>query len=91
MLDIQTQIENCLGELNPHYVMVINESHLHRGHRHGGVDSHFAVVIVSEHFEGLSLVKRHRLIYSMLDSFMKSSVHALKISAYTPQEWGKET
>jgi BolA-like protein 1 len=48
-------------------------------------EGHFAVRIVSEAFEGVSLVKRHQLIYSLLADEMLS-LHALNIEARTPAE-----
>jgi BolA family transcriptional regulator, general stress-responsive regulator len=50
-------------------------------------DSHFSLIIVSEHFKDLNQVARHRLIYKTIGEEMKRSVHALTIKAFTPQEF----
>ena len=49
---------------------VINESHLHAGHRSspGTGDSHFRVLIVSAAFAGTSRVARHRAVNKLLDA-----------------------
>lgn len=61
--------------------------------RHSGVkgsdgETHFNVKVVSEEFEGKSLVKRHRMIYSLLQDELQSGLHALSIVANTPSEAG---
>ncbi|KAL3503665.1 hypothetical protein ACH5RR_038114 [Cinchona calisaya] len=54
----------------------------------GGSDgeTHFNVNVVSEEFKGKSLVKRHRLIYGLLQDELQSGLHALSIVANTPSE-----
>ena len=52
----------------------------------GGGD-HYQVAIVSSAFEGLSLVKRHQLVYKAVDSAMSSeAIHALSLKTNTPDE-----
>lgn len=52
----------------------------------GGGD-HYQVAIVSTAFEGLSLVKRHQLVYKAVDSAMSSeAIHALSLETNTPSE-----
>jgi len=53
-----------------------------------GDGSKFEAQVVSEHFDGLSTIKRHKLVYAALDEHIKSgAIHALSIKAYTPDEW----
>lgn len=68
-------------------VQVINESHLHQGHRgdDGTGESHFKLIIVSPSFEGVGRVQRHRLVHGILGE-TAASIHALSIEAYTPTE-----
>ncbi len=64
-----------------------DESHLHAGHAgaaSGG--GHFKIRILSPHFEGMSLVKRHRAIYSALNKHFPDAIHALTIEAISPNE-----
>ncbi len=52
----------------------------------GGGD-HYQVAIVSSAFAGLSLVKRHQLVYKAVDSAMSSeAIHALSLDTSTPEE-----
>lgn len=55
----------------------------------GGGD-HFAMVVVSERFEGLPLVRRHRLVYDALGDLMRAEVHALSLRTLTPAEHEEE-
>lgn len=76
-----------LEALSPSEVEVQDDSHLHVGHvgaRDGG--GHFSVRIVSERFQGLAPLARHRLVYAALDEMMNGPIHALAIIALTPDE-----
>jgi len=50
-------------------------------------ETHFNVNVVSEEFEGRSLLKRHRLVYAVLaDELQTGGVHALSLVTKTPSE-----
>lgn len=75
-------------ELSPESLEIIDRSHEHAGHegaKAGG--GHFDVIIVSERFNDMSTVQRHRAIYDALGDAMKTEIHALSIRAYTPEEF----
>lgn len=80
--------EKLLQALQPTRLDVINESHLHAGHRNspGTGESHFRVLVVSPVFAGKSRVDRHRLVNETLALELKAKVHALAIKAYAPGE-----
>ena len=76
-----------LKALAPCEVDVRDDSHLHAGHvgaREGG--GHFSVRIVAEQFKGLAPLARHRRVYAALDEMMAGPIHALAITALTPEE-----
>jgi len=77
-----------LQALQPTRLDIVNESHLHAGHRNspGTGESHFRVLIVSPEFAGKSRVERHRLVNTALAAELKGKVHALAIAAYAPGE-----
>ena len=53
-----------------------------------GDGSKFEAHVVSESFEGIGAVKRHQMIYAVLEDHIKSgAIHALTIKAFTPTEW----
>ena len=81
-------IETALGEaLEPTAVLVKDQSHLHAGHA-GAEDGrgHFDVIIISPLFDGKSRIQRHRLVFDAVGDLMTTDIHALSISAYTPEE-----
>lgn len=76
-------------ELEPMVLEIEDVSHQHAGHaamQDQAKETHFNVKIVSAKFEGLSLVKRHRLVYELLNAELQSGLHALSITVKTPLE-----
>lgn len=81
---IRSQLEHALPT---QVVELIDDSHRHAGHA-GARDGkgHFRVRIVSPAFTGLRTLQRHQLVYRSLGDLMQSDIHALSITALTPQE-----
>ncbi|MGJ8662696.1 MAG: BolA family protein [Marinicella sp.] len=50
---------------------------------------HYDALVVSQDFEGMMKIKRHRLIYQALGDHMIVDIHALSIKAMTPAEYKK--
>ena len=88
----EEKLHNLLTkQLSASYVKVVDESELHAGHA-GALktgESHFAVIVVSNQFQGKSLVERHRLVYQVLKQPLKNKIHALRIQTYTNDEWSR--
>jgi BolA protein len=83
---MQQRIEGKLGEaLAPVHLEVINESAMHSVPP--GSETHFKVLVVSDAFEGLALVARHRRVNEVLRDELRCGVHALSIRALTPSQW----
>ncbi|KQV82514.1 BolA family transcriptional regulator [Massilia sp. Root351] len=73
--------------LQPAELVLEDESALHAGHAgaaSGG--GHYQLRIVSDKFEGLKLVTRHRLVYDSVHDMMRGEIHALAITALAPSE-----
>lgn len=82
----QQRIEKILTEkLQPAILQVENESHMHSVPANS--ETHFKVLIVSEHFQGLSRIDRQRHVNELLALELKSGLHALTQRALTPSEW----
>lgn len=67
-------------------VQVEDDSHLHAGHegaKSGG--KHFRVTVSSAKFVGLNTLARHRLVYDAVSDWMNKEIHALAITARTPE------
>jgi acid stress-induced BolA-like protein IbaG/YrbA len=52
-----------------------------------GDGQHFAAIIVSAAFAGLSRVKQHQLVYAALGDRMREEIHALSMQTLTPEQW----
>ena len=53
-----------------------------------GDGSHYEVVVVSDAFEGKSMLEEQRMIYALLTTQIASgAIHAINIRAYTRAEW----
>ncbi len=72
--------------LQPIELEVIDDSHLHAGHAGAREGGHYTVRILSERFEGMGRVARHRLVYDALQGLIRSGIHALAIQARSPHD-----
>ena len=73
--------------LKPVSLTIEDESHLHAGHAGAKTGmGHFHVVVVAEAFEGLRMLRRHRLIYDAVGNLMKTDIHDLRIDAKASSE-----
>ena len=72
--------------LAPDVLDVQDDSHLHAGHAGAREGRHISVQVVSERFNGLSRVARHRLDYDCLGPLIARGIHALAIDAKAPSE-----
>ena len=52
-----------------------------------GSESKYEVKIISDVFDKKSTIQRHKIVYALLDSYIKTGeIHALTIKAMTPSE-----
>lgn len=74
-------------ELMPSALELQDRSANHAGHM-GNVSGggHFTALIVSDAFTGLSLVDRHRKVYSILGGWMGREIHAFSMTTLTAKE-----
>ena len=85
--DTAIALERRLAPLAPARLEIRDDSDKHVGH--AGASSgagHFSMMIVSEHFLGLTRLARHRAILERVGDLIPYPVHALSIEAYTPDE-----
>lgn len=71
----------------PTELLIKDQSQLHAGHE-GAKDGkgHFDVTIVSQAFDGVPRVQRHRMVYEALGKLIETDIHALRIKAFAPSE-----
>jgi BolA protein len=84
----ETIHEKLTLALHPVHLDVENESRMHSVP--AGSETHFKVIIVSDAFEGLGPVDRHRRVHEALAAELRKGLHALTIRALTPAQWSEQ-
>ena len=73
--------------LAPTRLVIDDQSARHAGHQPDAAEeSHFAVKVVSAVFSGKNRIERHRLIHGLLAEELAGGVHALAVTARSPEE-----
>lgn len=76
------QIEAKLGAVsNPMYPEVVDENYRHNVP--AGFESHFRVVLMSDHLTDECFLSRHCVVYGTLTEELPNTVHALTLYTYT--------
>jgi len=84
---VVASIERRLAGLEPDLLEIYDDSAEHAGHAGAqGGGGHYQVLIVSRRFLGQSRVTRHRMVYEALSGMMQQQIHAVAITALTPEE-----
>ena len=81
--------KNLREQLDAEHIEIIDESHLHRGHKAAGGGGHYSVKIISQKFENLNVMDRIRLVHKALNEEMTGTpklIHALQVKTFTPKE-----
>lgn len=84
--------KNLRKHLEAQYVEIIDESHLHRGHKAAGGGGHYSIKVVSPKFENLNVMERIRLVHKALEVEMTGTpklIHALQVKTFSPEEASK--
>ena len=82
---IRTRLTAALA---PSRLELVDESARHAGHagaRPQG-ETHFRLLIVSATFAGKTRLQRQRMVFDVLAELMRTDIHALSITALTPNE-----
>lgn len=80
MADICDLIYQRIASVVPNATITVQDPHHDQ--------THFEALVISDHFEGLSRVKRHQLIMQSLRHEMETNqVHALALKTLTHAEW----
>lgn len=48
--------------------------------------AHLSATVTSTHFNGLSRIQQHRLVYQALGNAFEDDLHALQLTTQTPKE-----
>jgi BolA protein len=87
-MNVAARIREQLAALDPVSLDLVDESAQHAGHAGAapGGQTHWRLSIVSPRFAGQPTVARHRMVYEALGGLMQHPIHALAISARSPEE-----
>ena len=87
-MSVAQRIRERLAALEPLALDLVDESAQHAGHSGARPDggTHWRLAIVSPRFAGKPTVARHRMVYEALGELMQDPIHALAISARSPEE-----
>lgn len=55
-----------------------------------GTGDHFSIIVISDKFIDINIVKRHQMIYKIFTDEITKEIHALQIQTYTYSEWKKK-
>ena len=82
---VQNKIEKLLKDnLNVSNLLIRNDSYKHNVPPNS--ESHFNVQIVSDDFEDLSQIQRHKIVYKAVGALL-TEIHAFSITAMTTSEF----
>ena len=84
-VSIENKIINTRNEcMNICSLKILNESFMHNLPK--DAESHFKLVIVSNDFNNLSHIQRHKLVYKHLGNIM-NDIHAISIQSFNEDEF----
>ena len=86
MPDTIDLLRERLAALQPLSVAIDDDSALHAGHAGAREGGHYRLQIVASVFAGKNTIARHRLVYAAAGDLMRGRIHALSITALTPDE-----
>ena len=72
---------------NPDSLKIKDLSYLHKNHEGSkSGKGHYSIYIVSNLFNNISSIQRHKMIYDALGDIIENEIHALTIKAYAKEE-----
>ncbi len=97
ILNVKSSFYSTETEKNPPREVLIHnllKEHLDATHLRvvdvsGGCGASFQILVASPKFNGLSMVKQHRMVYDILQKEMKT-IHGLSLHTKTPQQIEQE-
>ncbi|MBI89009.1 MAG: BolA family transcriptional regulator [Candidatus Marinimicrobia bacterium] len=90
-MSIETEIKNRLHKnLNLIHFEIKDFTGRHLNHKQNEGGFHLEALIVSDAFEGLSLINRHKMVYDAVGNLMNNEIHALSMKTLSSNEWKGE-
>ena len=90
-MSIEKEIKQRLEQnLDVHHFEIKDFTGRHLTHELHEGGFHLEAVIVSDSFDGLSLIDRHKKVYEAVGELMKHEIHALSMKTHTKSEWDNQ-
>ena len=91
-MDATATIKTILQEkIGATIVEIEDRSDLHKHHQgrmNAPVGSgHYDAIVVATSFAGKTMMQQHRMVYAALSDQMQTTIHALSLKTYTPEQW----
>lgn len=91
-MDATATIKTILQEkIGATIVEIEDRSELHKHHQgrmNAPVGSgHYDAIVVAASFDGKTMMQQHRMVYEALEDQMQTTIHALSLKTYTPEQW----
>jgi len=74
-------------EINIIKIEIIDQSSQHANHPGNSGGGHYKSLIISNDFNGKSLVERHQMVYKALGELMTNEIHAFSMQTMTESEF----
>ena len=85
------RIKNLLeSNLNIHSISIDDLSNQHKNHNNDS-GGHYKINLISDDFENISLLDRHKKIYLILKDMIKKEIHAVSLNLSTVKEYTKKS
>jgi len=85
-MNVQTIMEKKITQgIAFEFLSIDNESYRHAVPVNS--ETHFKLILVSDIFEGMPLIARHRLVNELLSEELAGPIHALALHTYTSAQW----
>lgn len=55
-----------------------------------GDGDHLQAIVISDLFQGKTLLEQHQMVYKALKETLKEQLHALALKTYTVEQWKKK-
>ncbi len=89
---ITTTLQEKIGAT---IVEIADRSDLHKHHQgrmNAPVGSgHYDAIVVATSFSGKTMMQQHRMVYEALADQMQTTIHALALKTYTPEQWTQKS
>ena len=91
-MDVTATIKTILQEkIGATIVEIEDRSDLHKHHQgrmNAPVGSgQYDAIVVADSFAGKNMMQQHRMVYAALSDQMQTTIHALSLKTYTPEQW----